>query len=88
MGGGDKFLAFLKNEAIPLIEKTYRTAPYRMLAGHSRGGLLVAYSLLAEPDLFHARFAHSPALWATMRSWCPSLLISSRQRRISKHFFI
>jgi predicted alpha/beta superfamily hydrolase len=62
-GGGEAFLAFLKNEAIPLIEKTYRTAPFRMLAGHSRGGLLVAYSLLAEPDLFHARFAHSPALW-------------------------
>lgn len=63
MGGGEAFLAFIKNEAIPLIEKTYRTAPYRMLAGHSRGGLLVAYSLMAEPDLFHARFAHSPALW-------------------------
>jgi len=63
MGGGDTFLAFLKNEAIPLIEKTYRTAPYRMLAGHSRGGLFVAYSLLADSSLFHARFAHSPALW-------------------------
>jgi len=63
MGGGEAFLAFLKNEAIPLIEKTYRTAPYRMLAGHSRGGLFVAYSLLADSNLFHARFAHSPALW-------------------------
>ncbi len=63
MGGGDVFLAFLKNEAVPVIEKTYRTAPNRMLAGHSRGGLFVAYSLMADPDLFHARFAHSPALW-------------------------
>jgi len=62
-GGGDTFLAFLKNEAIPQIEKTYRTEPYRMLAGHSRGGLFVAYSLLADSNLFHARFAHSPALW-------------------------
>jgi hypothetical protein len=62
-GGGETFLAFLKNEAIPLIEKTYRTAPDRMLAGHSRGGLFVAYSLLADSNLFHARFAHSPALW-------------------------
>jgi hypothetical protein len=63
MGGGETFLAFLKNEAIPQIDKTYRTKPFRMLAGHSRGGLFVAYSLLADPDLFHARFAHSPALW-------------------------
>jgi predicted alpha/beta superfamily hydrolase len=63
VGGGEAFLAFLKNEVIPLIEKTYRTTPYRMLAGHSRGGLFVAYSLLADSNLFHARFAHSPALW-------------------------
>jgi len=63
MGGGEAFLAFLKNEAIPLIEKTYRTKPYRMLAGHSRGGLFVAYSLLADSSLFNARFAHGPALW-------------------------
>lgn len=63
MGGGEAFLTFIKNETIPLIEKTYRTAPYRMLAGHSRGGLFVVYSLLADSNLFHARFAHSPALW-------------------------
>jgi len=63
MGGGEAFLAFLKNEAIPQIEKTYRTKPYRMLAGHSRGGLFVVYSLLADSSLFNARFAHSPALW-------------------------
>jgi len=63
LGSGDKFLAFIKNEAIPQIEKTYRTEPYRMLAGHSRGGLFVAYSLLADSSLFNARFAHSPALW-------------------------
>lgn len=63
LGGGDKFLAFLRNEAMPHIEKSYRTKPDRMLAGHSRGGLFVVYSLLADSSLFHARFAHSPALW-------------------------
>jgi hypothetical protein len=56
-------LAFLKGELIPHIESTYRTGGPRMLAGNSRGGLLVVYSLLAEPSLFDARFAHSPALW-------------------------
>jgi len=34
-----------------------------MLAGHSRGGLFVMYSLIERPDLFSARFAYSPALW-------------------------
>lgn len=60
MGRADKFMAFLKTEMIPHIEGQYRTAPFRMLAGHSRGGLFVGYSLLADPQLFQARFAHSP----------------------------
>ncbi len=62
-GEADRFLSFLKTELIPKIESEYRAAPFRMFAGHSRGGLLVAYSLLADPQLFDARFAHSPALW-------------------------
>ncbi len=62
-GGADRFLAFLKNELIPRIERDYRTSSPRMLAGNSRGGLFVVYSLLAAPSLFDARFAHSPALW-------------------------
>lgn len=63
MGGGDAFLAFLRDELIPLIERDYRTESRRMLAGHSRGGLFVVYALTAAPDLFDAYFAHSPALW-------------------------
>jgi hypothetical protein len=62
-GQGDRFLAFLKTELIPRIERDYRTSGTRMLAGHSRGALLVVYSLIVEPPLFHARFAHSPPLW-------------------------
>jgi predicted alpha/beta superfamily hydrolase len=63
LGQGDRFLRFLKSELIPQIDRTYRTTETRMLLGHSRGALLVTYSLLAEPGLFQARFAHSPALW-------------------------
>src|SRR6516165_3618223 len=38
-GGADRFLNFIQNELIPEIEKRYRTAPYRIFAGHSLGGL-------------------------------------------------
>ncbi|MCI0405384.1 MAG: hypothetical protein L0209_04830, partial [candidate division Zixibacteria bacterium] len=62
-GKADRFLAFLKAELIPHVERAYRTGGPRMLAGNSRGGLFVVYSLIAEPTLFAARFAHSPALW-------------------------
>lgn len=63
MGQGDRFLEFMKKELIPHIESQYRTAPYRMLAGHSRGGLLAVYALITEPDLCQAWFAHSSPLW-------------------------
>jgi predicted alpha/beta superfamily hydrolase len=62
-GQADRFLRFLETELIPHVEQTYRTTSTRMLAGHSRGGLFVMYSLLERPDLFSARFAYSPALW-------------------------
>jgi predicted alpha/beta superfamily hydrolase len=62
-GRADAFLAFLRTELIPTIERDFRNAPERMLAGNSRGGLFVIYSLIAAPSLFHARFAHSTPLW-------------------------
>jgi hypothetical protein len=62
-GQADRFLAFLKTELIPQVERRYRTSQERALSGWSRGGLFVVYSLVADPGLFQARFAHSPALW-------------------------
>src|SRR5579864_4177731 len=37
-GGGDRFFDFIQTELMPEIEKRYRTAPYRIFAGHSLGG--------------------------------------------------
>ena len=62
-GEAGRFLQFIETELIPYVEQRYRTTSTRMLAGHSRGGLFVMYSLLERPDLFNARFAYSPALW-------------------------
>jgi len=62
-GAGDKFLAFIEKELIPFIDGTYRTSGYRTLSGNSRGGLLVLYSLMEKPNLFHARFCYSVPVW-------------------------
>jgi predicted alpha/beta superfamily hydrolase len=62
-GEADRFLRHLRDELIPRIERDYRTARPRLLAGWSRGGLFVVYTGIAAPALFDARFAHSPALW-------------------------
>ncbi len=61
-GGIDKFLDFLQNEVMPLVEKNYRTAPYRIFAGHSLGGLAVIYSFVTRPEMFNAYIAASPVL--------------------------
>ena len=61
-GGADKFLQFIEKEVMPLIEKNYRTQPFKIFAGHSLGGLTVVYSFATRPDLFDAYIAASPVL--------------------------
>ena len=63
-GAADRFLLHLRSELIPRIERDYRTARPRMLAGWSRGGMFVLYSQIAAPAFFDARFAHSPFIWS------------------------
>lgn len=63
MGRADKFLKFMETELMPFIEKNYNASGVNAISGHSRSGVLVIYSLLANPGLFQARFAFSPAVW-------------------------
>ena len=61
-GGGDKFLDFIEQEVLPLVDKTYRTESYRVFAGHSLGGLAVVYAMTTRPHLFGGYIAASPVL--------------------------
>jgi uncharacterized protein len=61
-GGADNFLKFFETELIPEIEKTYRTQPYRVFAGHSLGGLFAIHALITKPGLFNSYVAVSPSL--------------------------
>lgn len=61
-GGANDFLRFLKNELAPFVDENYRTKPYKILVGHSFGGLFTIYSLLNEPDHFNAYISLSPSL--------------------------
>lgn len=62
-GGANQFIGFLSKELIPFVDKTYRAAPYRILVGHSLGGLFNTYSFFKEPELFNAYLTISPSLW-------------------------
>jgi len=61
-GNAEKFLSFIKKEAIPFIDSKYRTNKNnRTLAGHSFGGLFTLYALFTEPGLFNQYIPGSPA---------------------------
>lgn len=62
-GGGKNFLAFLEKELVPYIDKTYPTEPYRMIIGHSFGGLFVMDALLDKPELFNSYISIDPSIW-------------------------
>jgi len=59
-GGGDNFLKFFKDELIPYLDGTYRTSNYRILFGHSLGGMFANYTMLTRPELFNSFISASP----------------------------
>lgn len=63
IGGADNFMAFFEKELIPHVEKTYKAAPYKVIVGHSLGGLFNVYSFFKKPNLFNAYLTISPSLW-------------------------
>ncbi|MEQ1763811.1 MAG: alpha/beta hydrolase-fold protein [Pyrinomonadaceae bacterium] len=88
-GGGDKFLDFIEQEVLPLVDKNYRTEPYRVFVGHSLGGLTVVYTMLSRPHLFGGYIAASPVL-----HWDNNFLIKKSdelfktQKEFKKSLFI
>ena len=62
-GDAGNFLAFLRDELIPMIEADYRADPSRrILVGHSYGGLFGLFALLEAPGLFEKLILGSPTL--------------------------
>ncbi len=68
-GGAESFREFLSTELIPYIDSSYRTHPFRILVGHSLGGLFALETLTRSPDLFQATIALSPSLYWNQFEW-------------------
>lgn len=81
-GGGEQFTAFMEKELIPYIDSKYPTAPYRILFGHSLGGLLVTNTLLHHPRLFNAYIASDPSLF-----WNDSRILSNADSLLQHNQF-
>lgn len=61
-GGADQFKVFLGDELIPYIDENYNTRDYRILVGHSLGGLFAMHTLTTQPEMFDAYLVVSPTL--------------------------
>lgn len=62
-GGSAAFRAFIRDEVMPMVAKTYRTTGETGVIGESLAGLFIVETYLTEPDLFDNYAAISPSLW-------------------------
>jgi len=81
-GGGENFIAFIEKELIPHVEAKYPTAPYKMLIGHSFGGLAVMQTFTHHNHLFNAYVCIDPSMW-----WDKQKLLKQTQKLLSEKKF-
>ena len=81
-GGGEAFIGFIEKELIPHIDSLYPALSYRMLIGHSLGGLIVISSLAHHPNLFNAYLAIEPSMW-----WDRQTLLHEMEQTLQKRSY-
>lgn len=81
-GGGENFIAFMEKELMPYIEAKYPTAPYKMLIGHSFGGLAVIQTFTHHTDLFNSYICIDPSMW-----WDKEKLLKQTQQVLAEKKF-
>ncbi len=83
------FVDFLSTELIPYIDKNYNTAPYKMLVGHSLGGLTAIDILTKFPALFNAYIAIDPSMWYNNESFLKNTVAQlPKQNMNGKRLFV
>jgi uncharacterized protein len=82
-GGGEAFMTFIEKELIPGIDSMYHTTKYRMLIGHSTGGLTVISTLVHHRDLFSSYIAIDPSMW-----WDRQKLLKETKRSLETSSFV
>ena len=62
-GGANTYLKHIEKELLPFIDQHYRVQPYRIIIGHSLGGLFAVHTLVIDPSLFQAYINIEGSLW-------------------------
>lgn len=81
-GGGENFIAFIEKELMPHIEAKYPTAPYKMLIGHSFGGLTVMQTFTHHTDMFNSYICIDPSMW-----WDKEKLLKQTEKVLAEKKF-
>lgn len=78
--GAENFLTFLADELRPWVDSHLRTEDFRILSGHSLGGIFSWYTLVSRPDAFQAHITISPSLHLDQGRWAaPSTTDAARK---------
>ncbi|HEY4197223.1 MAG TPA: alpha/beta hydrolase-fold protein, partial [Mucilaginibacter sp.] len=62
-GGGEAFVSFIAKELMPHIDSTYHTASFKLLIGHSFGGLTAMNIVINHTDMFNSYLVIDPSMW-------------------------
>lgn len=85
----NSFTNFLSSELIPYIDTNYKTAPYKVLVGHSLGGLTAIDMLANFPEMFNGYIAIDPSMWYDNEKYLNNTIAKlSKQNRNDKRLFI
>ncbi len=83
------FVGFLKDELIPYVDNHYNTSPYKLIVGHSLGGLTVIDILTHSNELFNAYLAIDPSMWYNNEVYLKNAMAQlPKQNKKGKKLFI
>lgn len=78
-GKGELFYEFIGLELLPAIQKNYRTAPFKIIAGHDTTAGFLNFFLYKDQPLFDAYISMSPELALGMEAQIPERLAKITQ---------
>lgn len=78
-GKGAQFFEFIGGELLPFIEKKYRVAPFRIIAGHDTTAGYLNFFLYKDAPIFNAYISLSPELVPEMETRIPELFSKLKQ---------
>ncbi|MBP6181975.1 MAG: alpha/beta hydrolase [Flavobacterium sp.] len=78
-GKGAQFFEFIGGELLPYLEKKYRIAPFRIIAGHDTTAGFINFFLYKDAPIFNAYISLSPELAPEMEDRIPEKLSNIKQ---------